>query len=58
MRSISHVARLLADAGHPVWDADDIVRELSTPGGPVAARIEAEFPGLERAGLQIGRAHV
>ncbi len=41
----STVARMFADAGVPVFDADAAVHELQGPGGALLGAIEAEFPG-------------
>jgi dephospho-CoA kinase len=41
----STVARMFAEEGVPVFDADRVVRELQGPGGALVAPIEAEFPG-------------
>ena len=39
------VARLFADEGVPVFDADAVVHRLQGPGGVLVADIEAAFPG-------------
>jgi dephospho-CoA kinase len=39
------VARMFADAGVPVFDADAAVHSLQGPAGRLVAAIEAEFPG-------------
>ncbi|WJY97478.1 Dephospho-CoA kinase [Corynebacterium fournieri] len=39
----STVARLLANAGFPVVDADQIAREIMEPGSPVLERVAEEF---------------
>ena len=41
----STVARMLADEGCPVWDADAAVHELQGPAGALVGAIEAVFPG-------------
>jgi dephospho-CoA kinase len=41
----STVARMFAEAGVPVFDADKSVRALQGPGGALVAEIEAAFPG-------------
>ena len=39
------VARMFADEGVPVFDADEAVHRLQGPEGDLVQRIEAEFPG-------------
>jgi dephospho-CoA kinase len=46
----STVARMFADAGVPVFDADGIVRKLQGPGGALVERIGELFPGCVRSG--------
>ena len=46
----STVARMFADAGIPVFDADATVRQLQGPGGRLVEAIEARFPGTTRDG--------
>lgn len=41
----STVARMFADEGCPVWDADAAVHELQGREGRLVAAIEASFPG-------------
>jgi len=41
----STVARMFADEGVPVFDADATVRRLQGPGGALVPAIEAAFPG-------------
>jgi len=41
----STVAKMFADAGIPVFDADGVVRSLQGPGGELVGSIEAHFPG-------------
>lgn len=41
----STVAAMFEEAGVPVFDADQTVRDLQGPGGELLADIEAEFPG-------------
>lgn len=41
----STVARMFADAGVPVFDADAVVHHLQGPEGALVAEIEAAFPG-------------
>lgn len=41
----STVAKMFADAGVPVFDADAVVHRLQGPEGALVERIEAEFPG-------------
>lgn len=48
----SQTARLFAAEGVPVFDADAAVHEIYAAPGPLAAQIEAEFPGvLTQAGI-------
>lgn len=46
----STVARMFADEGVPLFDADAAVHELQGPGGALAGAIEAAFPGTTGAG--------
>jgi dephospho-CoA kinase len=41
----STVARMFAEAGVPVFDADAVVHRLQGPAGALVAAIEAAFPG-------------
>jgi len=41
----STVARMFAEEGVPVFDADAVVHRLQGPGGALVAAIEAGFPG-------------
>lgn len=41
----STVARMFAEAGVPVFDADSVVHRLQGPEGALVAEIEAAFPG-------------
>lgn len=41
----STVARMFADEGVPVFDADSVVHRLQGPAGALVAGIEAAFPG-------------
>lgn len=41
----STVAKMFADQGVPVFDADAVVHRLQGPEGALVAKIEAEFPG-------------
>ena len=45
----STVARMFADEGVPVFDADAVVHRLQGPEGLLVDRIEAEFPGTTGA---------
>jgi dephospho-CoA kinase len=45
----STVARMFADEGVPVFDADAAVHRLQGPDGALVGRIEAEFPGTTGA---------
>src|SRR6185312_3333932 len=46
----STVARMFADEGVPVFDADAVVHRLQGPQGALVAEIEAQFPGTTGAG--------
>ena len=46
----STVARMFADAGVPVFDADSAVRQLQGPGGALVDQIGELFPGCVRSG--------
>ena len=46
----STTARMFAEAGAPVWDADAAVHRLYGAGGAAAAPVEAAFPGVVRDG--------
>ncbi|MBO9621930.1 MAG: dephospho-CoA kinase [Sphingomonas sp.] len=54
----STVARMFADEGVPVFDADAVVHQLQGPGGALVAAIEAQFPettgaeGVNRTALR------
>ena len=45
----STVARMFADGGVPVFDADAVVHQLQGPAGALVAEIEAQFPGTTGA---------
>ncbi len=45
----STVARMFADEGVPVFDADAVVHQLQGPAGALVAEIEAHFPGTTGA---------
>ena len=45
----STVARMFADEGVPVFDADAVVHQLQGPEGALVAEIEAQFPGTTGA---------
>jgi dephospho-CoA kinase len=45
----STVARMFADEGVPVFDADAVVHRLQGPEGALVAEIEAHFPGTTGA---------
>ena len=46
----STVARMFADEGVPVFDADAVVHRLQGPAGALVAEIESHFPGTTGAG--------
>lgn len=46
----STVARMFADEGVPLFDADAAVHALQGPGGALVGAIEAAFPGTTGAG--------
>lgn len=46
----STVARMFADRGIPVFDADATVRRLQGPGGALVSAIAERFPGTVRSG--------
>jgi len=51
----STVARMFADEGVPVFDADAVVHHLQGPEGALIAEIEAMFPGTTgKAGVDRG----
>jgi dephospho-CoA kinase len=49
-------ARLFADQGIPVWDADQVVRDLYAPGRPAAVAVAKAFPQSRRPDGSIDRA--
>ncbi len=51
----STVARLLAQSGVPVVDADQLAREVVLPGEPALLEIAARFPGVVSAEGQLDR---
>lgn len=46
----STVARMFADEGVPVFDADAAVHRMQGPGGSLVAEIEEQFPGTTGSG--------
>ena len=46
----STTAKMFAEAGVPVWDADAAVHRLYGPGGAAVAPVESAFPGVVRDG--------
>jgi dephospho-CoA kinase len=51
----STVARMIAELGVPVLDADQIAREVVAPGQPAAAEIAAAWPEVMRPDASIDR---
>ncbi|MES1157741.1 MAG: dephospho-CoA kinase [Haliangium ochraceum] len=51
----STVARLVADRGIPVLDADQLAREITAPGAPAFAEIAAAWPEVITAAGHIDR---
>jgi len=47
----STAAKMLRQMGVPVYDADAAVHRLQAPGGLALPPIEAEFPGVVKAGV-------
>jgi dephospho-CoA kinase len=47
----STVAKMIEDAGIPLFDADAVVRELQGHGGRLVGAIAKRFPGTVEAGL-------
>lgn len=43
-------AQMFRDLGHPVWDADQAVHRLYTPGGDAVGPVAAAFPSALRDG--------
>lgn len=54
----STTARMFADRGLPVWDADATVHRLYSPGQPAALAIGALFPGAIDEDGSVNRAHL
>jgi len=54
----STVARMIAELGVPVLDADELAREVVAPGQPAAAEIVAAWPAVARPGGGIDRARL
>lgn len=52
----STVAKMFAERGVPVFDADAAVRQLQGPGGALVERIEQRFPGTTQAGAVVREA--
>ncbi len=53
----SETARLFAEAGAPVWNADQAVHQLYAKGGAAVAPIRAAFPGAVSGG-EVDRARL
>jgi dephospho-CoA kinase len=51
----STVARLFAEHGVPVIDADQVAREVVAPGTPGLAEVAARFPGVLTASGELDR---
>lgn len=47
----STTARMFAEAGLPVFDADAVVHGLYARGGAAVAPVSARFPGVENSGV-------
>jgi dephospho-CoA kinase len=54
----STVARMIAELGVPVLDADELAREVVAPGQPAAAEIAAAWPAVAQPGGGIDRARL
>lgn len=54
----STTARMFADEGLPVWDADATVHRLYAPGQPAALAIGALFPSAIDPDGSVNRAHL
>src|SRR5919204_44527 len=51
----STVARLFADRGVPVIDADQVARDVVAPGTPGLAEVAARFPGVVNEAGELDR---
>lgn len=51
----STTARMFADEGVAVWDADAVVHRLYAPDGPATAALDAAFPGTVTADGHVDR---
>lgn len=52
----STTARMFAEEGIPVWDADEAVHRLYSPGQPAALAIAGRYPQAMEADGQVSRA--